>query len=120
MSKHKAGYYTRTFKEILQNHPPVFSHGDFQLKNVMIRISSNPSMDQENTQENTDKASPELDVVIIDWEFAGWYPSYWEYARTIFACGGWEDDWSVWVDGILETFRNEYVWTNMFLSELWS
>lgn len=26
------------------------------------------------------------DVVLIDFEFAGWYPNYWEYARAIFAC----------------------------------
>ncbi|KAF2874599.1 hypothetical protein BDV95DRAFT_627222 [Massariosphaeria phaeospora] len=109
LSKHKANYYARTFKEVLQNHPPVFTHADFQRKNVMIRASSKPLTDQ-----------AELDVVIIDWEFGGWYPSYWEYARTIFACGRWDDDWSLWVDGILEPFRNEYVWTNMFLLELWS
>ncbi|KAF2800996.1 kinase-like protein [Melanomma pulvis-pyrius CBS 109.77] len=115
LSKHKAEYYTRTFKEVLQNHPPVFTHADFQRKNVIIRTSSKSPTDQVGEQ-----PYPELEIVIIDWEFGGWYPSYWEYARTIFACGGWEDDWSLWVDSILEPFRNEYVWTNMFLLELWS
>jgi hypothetical protein len=81
----------------------------------MICTSSNFPTNQEGKQ-----LYQELEIVIIDWEFAGWYPSYWEYARCVFACGNWNDDWSVWVDEILEPFRNEYVWTNMFLVELWS
>ncbi|KAI0130564.1 hypothetical protein BJ170DRAFT_701209 [Xylariales sp. AK1849] len=89
LSKHKAENYTRTFKDVLQNHPPVFTHADFQRKN-------------------------NWKFVIIDWEFGGWYLSYWAYARTIFVCGGWEDGWSLWVDGSLEPFWNEYVWMNMF------
>jgi hypothetical protein len=115
LPKNKAEFYTRTFKEVLRNHSPVFTHGDFQRKNVMIRTSSNFPTNQEGKQ-----PYQELEIVIIDWEFAGWYPSYWEYARCVFACGNWNDDWSVWVDEILEPFRNEYVWTNMFLVELWS
>ncbi|KAF2793677.1 kinase-like protein [Melanomma pulvis-pyrius CBS 109.77] len=111
LSKHKADYYARTFKEVLQNHPPVFTHADFQKKNVMI--TSKPSTDQVGKQPYS-----EMEVVIIDWEFSGWYPSYWEYARTIFAGGRWEDDWSLWVDRILEPFRNEHAWMTL-LREFW-
>lgn len=25
---------------------------------------------------------------------AGWYLSYWEYARAVFACARFDDDWS--------------------------
>ncbi|OQE28227.1 hypothetical protein PENFLA_c005G10800 [Penicillium flavigenum] len=33
---------------------------------------------------------------VIDWEYAGWYPEYWEYAQIMRpAFGG---DWSVWMD----------------------
>jgi len=115
LSKYKAAYYTRTFEEVLRDHPPVFTHADFQRKNVMIRTSSKLPANQVGEPSYSD---PE--IVIIDWEFSGWYPSYWEYARTIFACGKWDDDWNIWVDNILEPFRNEYVWNNMLLSELWS
>lgn len=59
----------------------------------------------------------DLEPVIIDWEFSGWYPSYWEYARAIFACGRWNDDWNDWVDQILEPFRNEYAWVSILLRE---
>jgi hypothetical protein len=77
LSKHKAAYYTRTFDDVLQNHPPLFTHADFQRKNVMIRTSSKRSTNQVGEPPHLD-----LEIVIIDWEFAGWYPSYWEYART--------------------------------------
>jgi thiamine kinase-like enzyme len=42
--------------------PPVFTHGDLNPFNIMIR----------------DKKV----VAIIDWETAGWYPSYWEYTAA--------------------------------------
>ncbi|KAH7391992.1 kinase-like domain-containing protein [Phaeosphaeria sp. MPI-PUGE-AT-0046c] len=108
LSKHKAKYYARTFASVFRNHKPTFSHGDFQRKNVLIR----------DRAARSSGAHPEL--VIIDWEFAGWYPSYWEYSRAIFACARWEDDWNDWVDKILEPFRNEYAWQEILLGELWS
>lgn len=42
--------------------PPVFTHGDLNPFNILLR----------GTQI----------VGIIDWEFAGWYPSYWEYTAA--------------------------------------
>ena len=59
-------------------------------------------------------------ITIIDWEFAGWYPSYWEYARAIFACGRFDDDWSEWIDFSLDVYRNEWAWMQMLIVELWS
>lgn len=108
LSKHKADYYTRTFTSVFQSHEPTFSHADFQRKNILIR------------KRETQLDSAHSELVIIDWEFAGWYPSYWEYARAIFACGRWDDDWNDWVDKILEPFRNEYAWMELLLRELWS
>lgn len=42
--------------------PPVFSHGDLNFSNILVRGSRI--------------------VGIIDWEFAGWYPYYWEYTSA--------------------------------------
>ncbi|KAL5337677.1 kinase-like domain-containing protein [Aspergillus crustosus] len=42
--------------------PPVFTHGDLNPFNIFIR---------------GDKIAG-----IIDWEFAGWYPNYWEYTSA--------------------------------------
>ncbi|KAN0119420.1 Protein kinase-like domain containing protein [Hyaloscypha variabilis] len=42
--------------------PPVFTHGDLSSLNVLVR--------------------EDQIVGIIDWETAGWYPSYWEYTTA--------------------------------------
>ncbi|KID84944.1 protein kinase subdomain-containing protein [Metarhizium guizhouense ARSEF 977] len=42
--------------------PPVFTHGDLNPFNIMVRDGKI--------------------VAIIDWEFAGWYPHYWEYTSV--------------------------------------
>jgi aminoglycoside phosphotransferase (APT) family kinase protein len=114
-SKHKTQHFSRAFKDVFQNHAPVFTHADFQRKNVMLR---KPSATTENGL--VQWASTDLELVIIDWEFAGWYPSYWEYSRALFGCGAWKDDWSDWIEKMLEPYRNEYAWVLLFLTELFS
>jgi hypothetical protein len=113
LSKHKAAYYARAFGDVFRGHEPRFSHADLQRKNIMVRHG--PAVEGEAKWEVAS-----LDVVLIDWEYAGWYPSYWEYARAIFACGRWDDDWNEWVDGFLEPWRSEYAWVQMLLGEMWS
>jgi hypothetical protein len=111
--KGKANYYARAFGRLFQEHPPVFSHGDFQLKNVMLRqVSSSSKVDTKDIEN--------MEVVLIDWEFAGWYPSYWDYARAIFACGTWEGDWNFWIEEVLDPFWHESAWVGMMLGEMWS
>jgi thiamine kinase-like enzyme len=68
-------FYGRVLPLVLRGHTPVFTHGDFQRKNIVVR---------------NDGA-----VVLVDWEAAGWYPGYWEYA-TAMSGGGWDDDWKEW------------------------
>lgn len=97
----KADYYRRALPSIFHGHPPTFSHGDPQRKNILI-----------NTKD--------LSITIIDWEFAGWYPSYWDYFRAIYACGWFDDDWSEWIDSSFDIFRNEWAWMQMLMLELWS
>ncbi len=104
LSKFKADFYSRVFKRVFRDHEPVFTHADFQRKNIMVR----------NHGEMQSK------IVIIDWETAGWYPSYWEYVIAIFTCGRFSDDWDYWVDRMLEPALNEYPWMHMFLLEMWS
>ncbi|KAK4638138.1 hypothetical protein CLAFUW4_02320 [Fulvia fulva] len=55
--------------------PPVFTHGDLNPFNILVR---------------DDKV-----VAIIDWEFAGWYPNYWEYTSAWYGNitrTGWQDE----------------------------
>jgi len=97
----KADYYRRSFPSVLTGQPPTFTHGDLQRKNIMVSPN-------------------DYSITIIDWEFAGWYPSYWEYSRAVFACGHFDDDWSKWVDYCLDVYRNEWAWMQMLMLELWS
>ncbi|KAI5455759.1 hypothetical protein BGZ63DRAFT_397905 [Mariannaea sp. PMI_226] len=97
---HKAEYYRRVLPLVLSGHRSIFSHGDLQRKNIMVKEDGG--------------------LVIIDWEAAGWYPEYWEYALAMFACGSWEDDWHESVGKILDEYPNEYAWFEMLRRELWS
>ncbi|KAK6855818.1 kinase-like protein [Apiospora arundinis] len=70
---HKARYYQHVLPTALRGDgSPVFTHNDFQRKNVIVQPDGTP--------------------VIIDWEFASWYPAYWEYSTATWANGGWNDD----------------------------
>jgi hypothetical protein len=81
---------------VLHNHASVFTHGDFQRKNVLVRNDGT-----------------------FDWEAAGWYPSFWEYVMTMYSCR-WDDDWHSWAVKILDEYPNEYAWMDMVFRELWS
>ncbi|KAH7414526.1 hypothetical protein DE146DRAFT_627556 [Phaeosphaeria sp. MPI-PUGE-AT-0046c] len=114
-SEHKTRHFSRAFKDVFQNHAPVFTHADFQRRNIMFR---KPLPTAENGVVHWESTDPEL--VIIDWEFLGWYPSYWEYSRALFGCGAWKDDWGDWIEEMLEPYRNEYAWVLLFLTDLFS
>ncbi|OAA54842.1 phosphotransferase enzyme family protein [Niveomyces insectorum RCEF 264] len=83
----KAAFYRRALPRVFRNHRPIFTHGDFQRKNVVMQDDG--------------------DVVLIDWESAGWYPDYWEYCLAMFACGNWNDDWNEWIAKILDEYPTE-------------
>ncbi|CAD0038806.1 unnamed protein product [Aureobasidium pullulans] len=76
--------------EAMQDGPwphPVFTHADLNPSNILVR--------------------GEEVVGIIDWEFAGWYPHYWEYTSAWFGNlvrTGWQDCLS----RFLETFPAEF------------
>lgn len=62
---------------LLKSARSVFTHGDIAPRNIMVDENGNITG-------------------IIDWEWAGWYPDYWEYAQ-IMRPAFWED-WSVWME----------------------
>ena len=59
----KSEYYSRMLPWVLRGHAPVFTHGDLQRKNIIVKTDGT--------------------VVIIDWESAGWFPGFWEYAMAL-------------------------------------
>ncbi|CDO76607.1 hypothetical protein BN946_scf184868.g21 [Trametes cinnabarina] len=62
-------------------HPIVFTHGDINRRNVLVRVHGNGPDDIEVT-------------AILDWEQAGWRPIYWESFKWLFEDGstpGWAE-----------------------------
>ncbi|WQF82517.1 Putative aminoglycoside phosphotransferase, protein kinase-like domain superfamily [Colletotrichum destructivum] len=88
----KSEYYSRILPLMLRGHASIFTHGDFQRKNIVV--------------------AEDGEVVIIDWEAAGWYPSFWEYSTAMFSCR-WDNDWHSWIPQILDEHPNEYAWMDM-------
>ena len=143
---HKGEFYRRSMPRIFRDHPPVFTHADLQRKNVIVQKMprTQPTIAPKEEvfgmweriiklarcsfvrvgrcQEQSMLASLDDDdykVTLIDWELAGWYPSYWEYCGAT-AAFSWEDDWDQWIEQIIEPYYAEYPWMQMIRSELWS
>ncbi|KNG85603.1 phosphotransferase enzyme family protein [Aspergillus nomiae NRRL 13137] len=84
-------YLARHLPVALHNHPPMFTHGDLYRENVLVRKVVNPITNEEEYEV----------AALVDWETAGWYPSYWEYAH-IFPLLQWVDDWPAYLEKILD------------------
>lgn len=64
-------YWHQITTQLGTDYPVVFTHGDLAARNILVRDGRI--------------------VAILDWEFAGWYPEYWEY---VFAMRGLDNiDW---------------------------
>jgi aminoglycoside phosphotransferase (APT) family kinase protein len=74
-------YLARHLPSAFRDHPPMFTHGDLYRENVLVR----KVIDSVTNEEEYEVAA------LVDWEAAGWYPSYWEYAH-IFPLLQWIDD----------------------------
>lgn len=103
MGKHsfRADFYEKHLGKVLIGHKPVFSHSDVQRKNVLVNRDT----------------SQGFTVSLIDWEEAGWFPSYWEYF-TALQCVLWDDDWSQSIDEITEPWISEAVVMKMVYKDI--
>lgn len=94
-----AFYRDCVFPAVLRGHAPVFTHGDLQAKNILVRaVDGRP--------------------VLLDWECAAWYPSYWEYTNALWTSRRWGDDWFRFVGGFLEEYVVEFKCMENLLSDL--
>ena len=50
-------------RRLRTDHRIVFTHGDLTLRNIVVRDGRI--------------------VALLDWEYAGWYPEYWEYVKFL-------------------------------------
>lgn len=65
----RLAFTKKYFARVLQGHRPTFTHGDVQQKNIMV---------VENTSRPDDQGGRSFDIVLVDWENAGWFPDFWE------------------------------------------
>lgn len=77
------------FVRAIPPHGIVLTHGDLSPRNILIR--------------------GDQVVAILDWEFAGFYPEYWEYIKALFY-PDWQSEWimSGSVDKILQPWPLEH------------
>jgi aminoglycoside phosphotransferase (APT) family kinase protein len=81
----------------LCGHRTVLTHGDLQPKNIMVnRISGH--------KDNNGR----LEIHLIDWESAAWYPEYWEFCSSTFGCR-FRPEWLELVQHILHQYPAEYL-----------
>lgn len=98
---HKAGYYRNVLPTALRiDSTPFLTHNDLQRKNIMVQDDDG--------------------LVIIDWEFASWYPMYWEYSTVTWSNSGWYDDWHDYVRIILDNHPTQSLWLSTIKLEMWS
>jgi hypothetical protein len=57
----------------------VFTHGDIGLRNIMVDAEG-------------------CILAFLDWESAGWFPEYWEFAQMMKPCDPIEYTWQHWMD----------------------
>ncbi|KAH6704235.1 kinase-like domain-containing protein [Leptodontidium sp. 2 PMI_412] len=104
----KADFYERNLDAMLKGHEPRFSHSDLQPKNILVR----------RVQSQAGLASKCFEVALIDWEEAGWYPSYWEYS-SLFVAFEWRDDWPERLEQIVDPWPSEAAALRMLYQDLW-
>lgn len=100
----KAAFYKRNLPKVLHDHKIVFTHGDLQIKNVIARP-------------NTKSGEHGWTVALVDWEAAGWYPTYWEYFSA-FEALDWDGDWCDKIEDIIETWPAETSIMHMIFKEI--
>ncbi|RDH32642.1 hypothetical protein BDQ94DRAFT_159829 [Aspergillus welwitschiae] len=55
---------------------------------------------------------------IVDWEFSGWYPEYWEFAKALYVWK-WQNDWTDHLLQCLEPYYPEYTVHAFMTGTLW-
>ncbi|KAK4499339.1 hypothetical protein PRZ48_009852 [Zasmidium cellare] len=81
----RARFYERHLGDVLRGHRTVLTHGDLHRRNIIVS-------EKARSERAGDRS---FDVILVDWESAGWLPDFWEYfaASAFFVVDGWADDW---------------------------
>jgi hypothetical protein len=101
-------FFARHLPIALNGHIPTFTHADLHRGNILVVVTP----PQNESTKPTFKISG-----IVDWETAGWYPSYWEYAAA-FVLFQWVDDWPEKFERILDPWPLEAAMLRMVRQDL--
>ncbi|KAE8370383.1 hypothetical protein BDV27DRAFT_140558 [Aspergillus caelatus] len=55
---------------------------------------------------------------IVDWEFSGWYPKYWEFSKALYVWK-WQNDWTDYLLQVLEPYYAQYGVHSFLTETLW-
>lgn len=115
----RSQFYQRMLPDVLRNHASVFTHADLQRKNIIIQSSPSSGVSLAINGDFDHFLATDLRVALVDWEKAGWYPSYWEYCAASWAFR-FDDDWPEYLETVLDPWPAEYAWLHILRNELWS
>ena len=101
----KAEFLADQASAFLQQHPSVLTHGDLRRDNIQVQF-------------RPDRMTIES-VTFLDWESAGWYPSYWEYVMMLRGCKYFLDDWLGHVNQMLQKYPQEWLWMKAIMELKW-
>ncbi|OJJ69333.1 hypothetical protein ASPBRDRAFT_76852 [Aspergillus brasiliensis CBS 101740] len=95
--RHIKSFLTGMLSE--REHRIVFTHGDLRHANIMVNDNGKVTG-------------------IVDWEFSGWYPEYWEFAKALYVWR-WQNDWTDYLLQCLEPYYPEYTAHSFMAATLW-
>jgi aminoglycoside phosphotransferase (APT) family kinase protein len=104
----KSDFIARQLPSAFKDHKPTLTHADFHPGNILV--------DEIPSEEGSNERGFHVSG-ILDWEFAGWYPSYFEYAIA-FVNFQWEDDWPEKLEEIVEPWPLEAAMLKLVHDEL--
>lgn len=105
-----ADYFFRHLPVALSGHQVTLTHADLNSRNILVEKVP-PETGLEREAETTGQSESYRTTGIVDWESAGWYPAYWEYASMV-GRFHWDSDWLETVDAAMDPYPLE---ASMFL-----
>lgn len=90
----------RLFRTILSNLPEhriVFTHADLQARNIIVSRGGQDTADH-----------GKIKLTIVDWEYSGWYPEYWEFCNSLIF-NTFRAEWLDIVQDTLDMYTTEYL-----------
>lgn len=90
----RVNWFQKHLPTSLIGHPPTLTHGDLQKKNIIV------------TRTHLQNEDDDVELTILDWENAGWYPDYFEYF-SCYTSFHWDSDWPLMVEVFLDPYPVE-------------